>query len=117
MNIDELKLRLNNSVNDIVDKALPRTDIISNIGNATVKFFIEQNMYKLDNILTPFADQNRDIDTERYLFLLESQVFKNGQVQIDIVPYLKQYVPEQFINFIPAKIIINKEDIVRILQK
>ena len=62
MQTDTLKLKLNNFVYDLIDKVFPKSDILSSIGNATAKFYIDQNMYKLDTYLKPFADVNGDIE-------------------------------------------------------
>lgn len=117
MKVDAIKLRVNTFINQMVDSMFPKGNFISGMANATVKFYVEQNMYMVDNYLLPFADKDGDIDTERFLCLLEEQIFSGGKTTIDIGPYLQEYVPENFSNMIPDKIIVTKDDIEYILSE
>ena len=113
MKVDTLKLKLNNFIYDLIDKVFPKGDIISSIGNATAKFYIDQNMYKLDTYLKPFADVNGDIDTRRFMNLLEENVFSSGVFKLNI----SKYLPKEVNKFMPCDIIIDKNDITNILTK
>jgi hypothetical protein len=74
-------------------------------------------MYVVEDYIKPFADRDGDIDSERFLCLLEDHIFQNGSTSLDITPYIREYVPENFSNLLPDKIIINKEDLVNILSE
>ena len=113
MKTDTLKLKLNNFVYDLIDKVFPKGDIISSIGNATAKFYIDQNMYKLDTYFKPFEDVNGEIDTQRFLSLLEENVFSSGVFKLNI----SKYLPKEVNRFIPCDIVIDKDDIINILTK
>jgi hypothetical protein len=117
MRIDELKLRVNTHLGKMIDQFFPKGNLISGMTNATLKFYIEQNMYIVEDYIKPFADRNGDIDSERFLCLLEEQIFQDGSTSLDIQPYIKEYIPESLINMFPKKIIINKEDLANILKE
>lgn len=116
MKIDELKLRINTYLGGMIDRFFPKGNLISGITNATIKFYIEQNMYIIGDYIKPFADRDGDIDSERFFCLLEEQIFQDGSTSLDIYPYIKEYVPENFLAMIPNKIIINKEDLANIFK-
>ena len=113
MKADTLKLKLNNFVYDLIDKVFPKGDIISSIGNATAKFYMDQNMYKLDTYFKPFEDVNGEIDTQRFLSLLEENVFSSGVFKLNI----SKYLPKEVNRFIPCDMVIDKDDIINILTK
>lgn len=117
MRVDELKLRVNTYLSKMIDSFFPKGNLITGITNATLKFYIEQNMYVVEDYIKPFADRDGDIDSERFLCLLEDHIFQNGSTSLDITPYIREYVPENFSNLLPDKIIINKEDLVNILSE
>jgi hypothetical protein len=117
MRIDELKLRVNSQLNKMIDSIFPKGNLLTGITNATLKFYVEQNMYVVEDYVKPFADRDGDIDSERFLCLLEEQVFPDGKTSLDISPYIREYIPENFSNFIPSKIVITKEDLYNILSE
>jgi hypothetical protein len=117
MRVDELKLRVNTYLSKMIDSFFPKGNLITGITNATLKFYIEQNMYVVEDYIKPFADRDGDIDSERFLCLLEDHIFQNGSTSLDITPHIREYVPENFSNLLPDKIIINKEDLVNILSE
>lgn len=117
MKIDELKLRINTQIGKMVDSIFPKGNLLSGMANATVKFYVEQNMYNIEDYIKPFADKNGQIDTNRFLNILEDQVFVDGNTSFDVGPYIKQYIPEGFQNWLPDKLIIDKEDVMSILRE
>lgn len=117
MRIDELKLRVSTYLGKMIDGFFPKGNLITGITNATLKFYMEQNIYKVGDYIKPFADKDGDIDTERFLCLLEEQIFQDGSTSLDIQPYIREYIPETFIDMFPSKIIINKSDLEYILKE
>lgn len=117
MRIDELKLRVNTYLGKMIDSFFPKGNILTGITNATLKFYVEQNIYVVEDYIKPFADRDGDIDSERFFCLLEEQVFQNGSTCLDIYPYIKEYIPESFIGMFPSKIVINKDDLEDILRE
>ena len=117
MRIDELKLRVNTYLGKMIDNFFPKGNLLTGITNATLKFYVEQNMYIVEDYIKPFADRDGDIDSDRFFCLLEEQIFSDGKTSLDISPYIREYIPENFSNFIPSKIIITKDDLANILKE
>jgi hypothetical protein len=51
MKIDELKIRINNFSGELIDMYFPPTDFFGKMKNATMKLWVDQNMWKLNGIL------------------------------------------------------------------
>lgn len=113
MKTDVLKLRINNFAYKLIDEVFPKGDLLSSIGNATVKFYVDQNMHKIDQYIKPFEDANGEIDTSRFLSLLEENVFSSGVFKLNI----SKYIPPEVNKFIPCDIVIDKDDITNILTR
>ena len=112
MKIHEVKLRLNNSINRLIDTYFGLPTVTEKMVNATLKIIAKQNMYKLDSILGMFADQNGEIDPQAILYEYASQIDENG-IRIDIKEYIDNDLIKQIL---PNKIlIIKKEDIMGLI--
>ncbi len=109
MKQDALKLKISNFAYNLIDKVFPKGDFMTAIGNATAKFYIDQNISKIDGYLGMFADNDGNIDTNRFLELLEGQVFEDNKLK------LNQYIPEKIQRFIPCDVYIDKEDVKEML--
>ena len=112
MKIHEVKLRLNSSINKLIDTYFGLPTVTEKMVNATLKIIAKQNMYKLDSILGMFADQNGEIDPQAILYEYASQIDENG-IRIDIKEYIdndliKQILPNNIL-------IIKKEDIMGLI--
>lgn len=112
MKIHEVKLRLNNSINRLIDTYFGLPTVTEKMLNATLKIIAKQNMYKLDTILGMFADQNGEIDPQAILYEYANQIDENG-IRIDIKDYIDNDLIKQIL---PNKIlIIKKEDIMSLI--
>lgn len=112
MKIHEVKLRLNSSINKLIDTYFGLPTVTEKMVNATLKIIAKQNMYKLDSILGMFADQNGEIDPQAILYEYASQIDENG-IRIDIKEYIDNDLIKQIL---PNKIlIIKKEDIMGLI--
>lgn len=109
MKQDALKLKISNFAYNLIDKVFPKGDFMTAIGNATAKFYIDQNISKMDSYLSMFADSSGDIDTKRFLELLEGQIFNDNKLK------LNEYIPEQIRRFVPCDVYIDKEDVKEVL--
>lgn len=115
MKTDELKLRIATFGNDLVDQYIPAVNVIEGLKNTTAKYWISQNIGKLDGVLALFADSNDDIDTVKIREFYEPTLFQNSEFRLDIkslIPddqtMLKRMLPDSIILF-------HKEDLDRIL--
>lgn len=106
MKIHEVKLRLNSSINKLIDTYFGLPTVTEKMVNATLKIIAKQNMYKLDSILGMFADQNGEIDPQAILYEYASQIDENG-IRIDIKEYIDNDLIKQIL---PNKILIIKKD-------
>ena len=112
MKIHEVKLRLNSSINKLIDTYFGLPTVTEKMVNATLKIIAKQNMYKLDTILGMFADQNGEIDPQAILYEYANQIDENG-IRIDIKDYIDNDLIKQIL---PNKIlIIKKEDIMSLI--
>jgi hypothetical protein len=112
MKIHEVKLRLNSSINKLIDTYFGLPTVTEKMVNATLKIIAKQNMYKLDTILEMFADQNGEIDPQAILYEYANQIDENG-IRIDIKNYIDNDLIKQIL---PNKIlIIKKEDIMSLI--
>lgn len=62
--INEFKLRALYGVENLIDTYFSSNTISERFINATVKIFVNQNIDKLDNVISLFADKDGYIDTD-----------------------------------------------------
>ena len=112
MNVQEVKLKLITSVNKLIDTYFGSPVVSEKMINATLKVLVKQNAYKLDNMLSLFADQNGNINPQDILIEYANQVDENGVI-IDIKQYINNDTLKQFI---PNKVlVVKKEDILNLV--
>lgn len=113
MNISEVKLRIVNTLNSLIDTYF-RTDILTErFINSTLKIIVKQNISKLDDVLVLFSDKDGEIDLNMMVDEYANMFTDNG-ILFDI----RKYINNDFIrNMIPDKVlIIKKEDIMSLLN-
>ena len=106
MRKEELKYSITQYVHQLINDVLPESGIISKLGNRTAKYWVEQNQWRLDEILSVFTDKDECIDTKRLAELYEEALFENGELRLS----LKEIVPNSFKDMLPDKIVIFKRD-------
>lgn len=113
MKAGELKLRLSNSAMNLIDTYFSGNAITEKFINSTLKIILKQNLYRVDSVLTLFADQNGDINVDEIINEYAKMFDDNGFV-FDI----KNYIHNDMVkNLIPDKIlVIKREDILNILK-
>lgn len=115
MKVDELKLRINNFAGELIDMYVPPIDFFGKMKNATMKLWVDQNMWKLDNILDQFADQNHCIDVQKVKTMYENVLFENDELRLDLYELLPESM-ENIKQFLPNKIILlKKQDLYKLL--
>lgn len=106
MKVGEVKLRLSNSIMDMIDTYFCANTLNEKFINSTLKILLKQNIYKIEGILNLFADQNGDINVEE-IVKEYSDLFDDNGVVFD----LKEYIENDIIkNFIPDKVLLIKKD-------
>lgn len=113
MKIDEMKMRLSNTLNSLVDTYFANPTVSEKFINSTLKVIIKQNIGKADNMLELFADKDGEIDAQAIIEEYANMIGENG-----IVFDLKKHVDNNFLrSMLPDKVlIIKKEDILNILN-
>ena len=85
MKIDEMKLRINQFIQGTIDLYIQPTTFFDKMKHATVKLWVDQNMWKLYKILDNFGDQNGEIDIEKVITYYENLLFENGELRFDCI--------------------------------
>lgn len=113
MKIGEVKLRLSNSVMNMIDTYFCANTLNEKFINSTLKILLKQNIYKIDGILGLFSDQNGDINVEEIVKEYSNMFDENG-----LIFDLKDYIDNEMIkSFIPNKVlVVKKEDILNIFK-
>jgi hypothetical protein len=113
MKAGEVKIRLANTVQNLIDTYFGGSSINEKFINSTLKIILKQNLYKVDSILNLFTDQNGDININEIINEYSNMIGENGMI-FDI----KQYVNNDIVkSIIPDKVlIIKQEDLMKILS-
>lgn len=113
MKIEELKLRIVKTINELIDVYFADNDFIDKMINSTLKILVQQNTDKISSFLKLFQDSSGEIDADRIINAYADD-FSNGGIKFD----LKEYIDSDFLKgFLPDKfLIIGKDDILRILK-
>ena len=113
MKIGEVKIRLSNSVIELIDTYFGGSALNEKFINSTLKIILKQNLYKADAMLKLFADQNVDININDIVEEYSKMVGDEG-----IIFDLKKYVENDFVKtLIPDKIlVIKRNDILKLLS-
>lgn len=113
MKAGEVKIRLANTVQNLIDTYFGGSSINEKFINSTLKIILKQNLYKVDSILNLFTDQNGDININEIINEYSNMIGENGMI-FDI----KQYVNNDIVkSIIPDKVlVIKQEDLMKILS-
>lgn len=113
MKLSEIKIRLANTVNSLIDTYFSENSLTEKFINSTLKLLVKQNIHKVDDMLALFADENGEIDANviinEYANMLGAEGFTFD---------LKSYVNNPLVkNMLPDKVlVIKKEDILSVLN-
>lgn len=106
MKKEELKYSIKQYVLQLINDVLPESGILGKLGNITAKYWVEQNQWRLDEILSVFTDKDGCIDTEKLAEMYEDVLFENDELRLS----LKEIAPEGVKAMLPDKIMIFKRD-------
>lgn len=109
----ELKLRINQAVENLIDIYFGNNTIIESMTNATLKVLLRNNISKLDDLIDLFADKDGYIDADSVIMTYAEQLGTNG-VEFNI----KDYIKSDFVkDIMPNKsLIIHKDDLLKIMK-
>jgi hypothetical protein len=112
MKTSEVKLRLINFANGLIDTYFSNTSLTDKMINSTLKIIVKQNSYRADSILKLFTDANGEIDLKEIVYQYAETIGDNG-ITIDI----RDYIDNDFIKqYLPNKaLLVKKDDIMSLL--
>lgn len=112
MKVSEVKMRLVNTANLLIDQYFGGYSMTDKFVNSTLKIIVKQNIHKIDNIFELFSDKDGEIDLRMMVDEYSNMIGENG-----FVFDLREYIHNDMIrNFVPNKVlVIKKEDIMSLL--
>jgi hypothetical protein len=111
----EIQLRLETYVYDIINQIFPGNDVFNKLKSTTAKYWVKQNIWKMDNILNNFVDKDGLIDIEETInFYVDSMFDENGKFSINLQDLIQGTTLE---TLIPNKtIIFSKNDLMKLFN-
>lgn len=102
MRKEEISFSIKTYVYKLIDDMMPADGILGKIENATAKYWVEQNQWRLDKILSSLTDQNGEIDPNQLIEQYKKVLFEDGELRLST----KEIVPEVYKNILPDKIVV-----------
>lgn len=113
MKIGEVKMKISNVIINLIDTYFPSSAINEKFINSTLKIILKQNLYKIDSVLSLFADKNGDIDMNEIVNEYSKMIGEDGII-FDLKTYINNDIAK---SLIPDKIlVIKQEDILQLLK-
>ncbi len=111
----EIQLRLETYVNDIINQIFPGNDMFNKLKSTTAKYWVKQNIWRMDSILNNFVDRDGLIDIEDTInFYVNSMFDENGKFSINLGDLIQGTSLE---SVIPNKtIIFSKNDLMKLFN-
>lgn len=111
----EIQLRLETYVNDIINQIFPGNDMFNKLKSTTAKYWVKQNIWRMDSILNNFVDRDGLIDIEDTInFYVNSMFDENGKFSINLGDLIQGTSLE---SLIPNKtIIFSKNDLMKLFN-
>ena len=106
MKKEELEYNIKKYVYQLIDDVMPENGLLGKIENRTAKYWVEQNQWRLDDILSVFMNKDGCIDGHQIIEMYKDVLFENGELRIS----LTDLVGDNYKSLMPDKIILFKED-------
>jgi hypothetical protein len=112
MKTSEVKMRLLNKANSLIDTYFNQNNLTEKFINSTLKIIMKQNIHKIDDIFELFADKDGEIDLNMVVHEYTNMIPENG-----IIFDIKEFVNNELVKgMLPDKVLlIKREDISSIL--
>lgn len=104
MKADEIKLRINNYVLDLIDEIFPESDIMTKLKATAAKYWIKQNLWRLDSIFSVFKNQAGEIDPTDVVDFFSTEL--DGKISISLQD-ISELLP-------PKRLVLQKSDLMSI---
>jgi hypothetical protein len=111
----EIQLRLESYVFDVINQVFPGNDVFNKLKSTTAKYWVKQNIWRMDSILNNFVDKDGLIDIEETInFYVDSMFDENGKFSINLGDLIQGTSLE---SLIPNKtIIFSKNDLMKLFN-
>jgi hypothetical protein len=111
----EIQLRLESYVFDVINQVFPGNDVFNKLKSTTAKYWVKQNIWRMDSILNNFVDKDGLIDIEETInFYVDSMFDENGKFSINLQDLIQGTTLE---TLIPNKtIIFSKNDLMKLFN-
>lgn len=106
MRKEELIYNIKKYVYQLIDDVMPEKGLLGKIENRTAKYWVEQNQWRLDDILSVFTNKDGCIDGHQLVDMYKDVLFENGELRISLV----DLVGDNYKSLMPDKIILFRED-------
>lgn len=106
MRKEELEYNIKKYVYRLIDDIMPEKGLLSKIENRTAKYWVDQNQWRLDDILSVFMDKDGCIDERHLVDYYRDALFEDGEIRIS----LSDLVGEKYKSMLPDKLILFRED-------
>jgi hypothetical protein len=115
INPQEIQLRLESYVFDVINQVFPGNDVFNKLKSTTAKYWVKQNIWRMDSILNNFVDKDGLIDIEETInFYVDSMFDENGKFSINLQDLIQGTTLE---TLIPNKtIIFSKNDLMKLFN-
>jgi hypothetical protein len=102
-------------VSDIINQIFPGNDMFNKLKSTTAKYWVKQNIWRMDSILNNFVDKEGLIDIEETInFYVDSMFDENGKFSINLGDLIQGTSLE---SLIPNKtIIFSKNDLMKLFN-
>lgn len=113
MKAEELKLRLIEQANSLIDTYYGEKTIIDRFMNTTLKILLKNNINKINGFLSMFKNEFDEINAEEIINMYANNLGDEG-LELDI----RDYIEDSFIcGILPQKkLLIKPEDILHIIN-
>ena len=114
MKTSEVKIRLLNKANSLIDTYFNQNNLTEKFINSTLKIIMKQNIHKIDDIFELFTDKDGEIDLTMVV-----QEYTNMIPETGIVFDIKEFVNNELVRgMLPDKVLlIKRDDIMSILNQ
>ena len=112
MKVSEFKLSVVSGVNNLIDDYFGSHSTADKFINSTLKILVKQNTYRLDDIISLFADEHGMID-ETIIIEEYSKVIGESGFILDIRDFIKNDMVK---SLLPNKALVIKKDDLRNLR-
>lgn len=111
MKQSEVKLKLLNYVNSLVDRYFDTNSFQDKLINASLKTMAQANVHKIDSVLSLFTDEKGNILVDIFINNFTDGLIENGKIEIDIKKYARELnINPLLYNLIPNKVLYITND-------